>query len=82
MNATEKRKYVSARILDLLAPYGYFSRYNAVWKYSLDGKNVVCISFDITRFGDLNEMEVKFGSFFAPIQRASYSDKKLFLGNA
>lgn len=81
MTAAEKRKYVSAKLLELLAPYGYLGRNNAVWKYSLDGKYVVCISCDIARCGSLNEIEIKFGSFFAPIQKSSASAKMLFLGN-
>lgn len=81
MTAVEKRKYVSAQLLKLLAPYGYFMRHNAVWRYSLHGKNVVCIACDIARFGYLNEIEVQFGSFFAPIKRASASAQRLFLGN-
>lgn len=63
MTAAEKRKFVSARLLELLAPYGYFSRYGAIWKYSMDGKYVVCISSELASYGELNEICIDFGSF-------------------
>ncbi len=81
MTATEKRKYISSKILEMLAPYGYFSRYNAVWKCSLEGKYVVCISLDLGRAGAINELDVDFGSFFGPIQKELSSAQRLFLGN-
>ena len=79
MTAAEKRKFVSARLLELLAPYGYFSRYGAIWKYSMDGKYVVCISSELASYGELNEICIDFGSFFAPLHIDSYAKKRLAL---
>ena len=64
MTAAEKRKYVAAKLLESIAPYGYFLRYGAIWKYSMDGKYVVCISFHLGRIGDLIDIYIGFGSFF------------------
>lgn len=75
MTAAEKRKYVSEQILELLAPYGYFSRHNAIWKYSMDGKYVVCISSELYSYGALKEICIDFGSFFAPL-KIELSEKK------
>ena len=79
MTAAEKREFVSARLLELLAPYGYFSRYGAIWKYSMDGKYVVCISSELASYGELNEICIDFGSFFAPLHIDSYAKKRLAL---
>lgn len=79
MTAAEKRKFVSGRLLELLAPYGYFSRYGAIWKYSMDGKYVVCISSELASYGELNEICIGFGSFFAPLHIDSYAKKRLAL---
>lgn len=81
MTAAEKRKYLSAKVLDLLAPYGYFSRYGSVWRYSLSGKYVVQILFDLTRYGNLNELTIRFGSFFSVFERVTFPVKGLALGN-
>lgn len=75
MTAAEKRKYVSEQILGLLAPYGYFSRYGAIWKYSMDGKYVICISSELYSYGALKEICIDFGSFFAPLM-VELSEKK------
>lgn len=79
MTAAEKRKYVSAKLLESLASYGYFSRYGALWKYSMDGKYVVCISSDLASYGALNEINISFGSFFAPLRLDAYAKKRLYL---
>lgn len=81
MTATEKRKYASAQILNLLAPYGYFLWHSTVWRCNIHEKYLINIACDISRFGFLNEIEIQFGSFFAPIQRSSSSSQRLFLGN-
>lgn len=72
MTAAEKRKYVAAKLLESIAPYGYFLRYGAIWKYSMDGKYVVCISFHLGRIGDLVDIYIGFGSFFAPLEINEY----------
>lgn len=72
MTAAEKRKYVAAKLLESIAPYGYFLRYGAIWKYSMDGKYVVCISFHLGRMGNLIDIYIGFGSFFAPLEINEY----------
>ena len=72
MTEAEKRKYVAAKLLESIAPYGYFLRYGAIWKYSMDGKYVVCISFHLGRIGDLVDIYIGFGSFFAPLEINEY----------
>lgn len=79
MTAAEKRKFVSGRLLELLAPYGYFLRYGAIWKYSMGGKYVVCISSELSSYGEFNEICIDFGSFFAPLHIDSYAKKRLAL---
>lgn len=79
MNSSEKKRYVSNRLLSLLAPYGFFARHGVLWKYSDQGQYVVCISGELSRIGLLNELSVEFGSFFAPIDLATYSSKRLAL---
>lgn len=79
MTAAEKRKLVSVRLLELLAPHGYFLRYGAVWKYSMDGKYVVCISSELSSYGTLNEIWIEYGSFFAPLHIDPYAKKRLAL---
>lgn len=79
MTAAEKRKLVSMQLLELLAPYGYFLRYGAIWKYSMDGKYVVCLSSELSSYGTLNEISIGFGSFFAPLHLDSYAKKRLNL---
>ena len=79
MTAAEKRKLVSMQLFELLAPYGYFLRYGAIWKYSMDGKYVVCLSSELSSYGTLNEISIGFGSFFAPLHLDSYAKKRLNL---
>lgn len=81
MTAAEKRKMVANQLLELLSPYGYFQRHGSVWKYSPAGKFVVCIFCDFSRDGSLLELNVSFGSFFAPIEPSNYFSKRLFLHN-
>lgn len=75
MTAAAKRKLVSGRLLELLAPYGYFSRYGAIWKYSMDGKYVVCSSSELYSYGALKDITVAFGSFFAPLKVGTCAKK-------
>lgn len=79
MNTREKKRYVSDQLLSLLAKYGFFSKYGALWKYSEQGKYIVCISWELSRYGLLNELSIEFGSFYSPIDYATYSGKRLSL---
>lgn len=81
MNASQKQKYVSTLILESLAPYGFFSYKGAVWRYSPKGQFVFCVSCDLGRSGDLNEVTISFGSFYTPIRQSSSNPNKLFLGD-
>lgn len=65
MNASEKKKYVIDRIMEKIKPYGYFTRYGMIWKYSLSGKYVVCISCELDSFGYLKEIWVEMSTFYA-----------------
>lgn len=60
LSASDKRKYVLERILELVSPYGFFMRYGALWKYSIDGENVMCIVCDIARADGIRDIEIDF----------------------
>lgn len=84
MNASDKRKYLYEKILQYLSPYGYFARYGKIWRYSLEGKYVIQLNLDLTRWGMINDLNVFFGSFYMPIERRTnpytfktYNDFKL-----
>lgn len=81
MNAIEKRKFFFSRIMEPLAPYGYFVRKNVLWKCSLKGQYLIGISCDLTRFGDLNEIDIWFGSFYGPVERGAYNKKLICPGD-
>lgn len=69
MTAAQKRKYVAERILEHLAPHGYFFRKGAVWKYNSEEKYLVSIECNLGTAGGLNEIIISWSSFFAPIQQ-------------
>lgn len=81
LSASNKRKYVLERILELVSPYGFFMRYGALWKYSIDGENVMCIVCDIACGGGIRDIEIDFGTFYANMEIYSICGKKLFPGN-
>ena len=68
MTGAQKHKYFCEKLLEFLAPYGYFSRHGALWKYSPQGQYVVKVELDTTRWGDLNDISIQFSSFFQPIK--------------
>ena len=80
-SASDKRKCVLERILELVSPYGFFMRYGALWKYSIDGENIMCIICDIARAGGIRDIEIDFGSFYANMEIYSICGRKLFPGN-
>lgn len=80
MTAAEKRKYLGSCILEFLAPYGFFFRYGRLWKYSLQGQYLIDISFDLTRDGALNEIDVCYGSFYAPFELPDIGKRMLLPG--
>ena len=77
LSASDKRKYVLERILELVSPYGFFMRYGALWKYSIDGENIMCIICDIARAGGIRDIEIDFGSFYANMEIYSICGKKI-----
>ena len=79
MNASEKIKYASNKLMSYLEPYGYFSRYGKIWKCSLTGKFVISVSFSLTRWGELNEIGISYSSFYSPIDQSPYDKHNIVL---
>lgn len=81
MNSTEKRKYMSSIIMNMLSDHGFFVKNGSVWKLNRENEYVFNIQFFLGRSGDLNDIAVYFGSFFSPIKESSNRSLGLFLGN-
>ena len=79
MTANDKRRFMCSRMMEVLGPYGYFSRFGQLWKYSVQGKYVINISFDLTRFGDINDVYINFSSLYAPIRQSHFEKHHLCL---
>jgi len=79
MTSAEKRKYFYRLLMNTLGPYGYFTRYGKIWKYSIEGKYVICISLDLYSDGGLKEIDIAFGSFFQPIHLCEDQKHTLYL---
>ncbi len=79
MTSAEKRKYFYNLLMNTLGSYGYFTRYGRLWKYSAEGKYVICISLDLYSYGNMKEIDISFGSFFQPIHLCEDQKNTLYL---
>ena len=81
MNSAEKRKYISGILMQDLSDHDFFTKGGIVWKLSVKNKYLICIRFSLGRTGDLIEISLNYGSFYAPIKVASCPSDGLFPGN-
>ncbi|MBR6571182.1 MAG: hypothetical protein IKK75_12100 [Clostridia bacterium] len=80
MTTTEKKKYLFAKLPPILQDFGFFLFKGKLWCYRPEQQMVYCIDCTFTQWGTLNEIDIGFGSFCAPIKKGG-SKQELYLGD-